>query len=375
MHLVSLAIFDFRNIVETEIRPDATGTTVITGVNGAGKTSVLEAIDYLASLQSFRGSPKEAMVRRGAPRSIIRAETLVDGRAVSIDAEVTSEGRSRTLVNRQTVRRRSELHQALRTTVFSPGEIGVVRAGPAERRRFLDETLAVIDPKAARAAEDLDRVLRQRGALLRNSRRTLSPEVATTLDVWDARLDQAGTALVEARETLTVELAPITSIHYSRLAGREIDVGLAYRRSWSGRLDEALADSRRNDLERGATLVGPHRDELELSLGGLPSRTHASQGEQRSLALALQLAAHQLATERLGSAPLLLLDDVFSELDPNRSRALLAGLPPGQALLTTALPAPPEVSAAKVYILAPGGRVAPPGDTTIATQDERSHGT
>jgi DNA replication and repair protein RecF len=375
VHLVSLAIFDFRNIVETEIRPDATGTTVITGVNGAGKTSVLEAIDYLASLQSFRGSPKEAMVRRGAPRSIIRAETLVDGRAVSIDAEVTSEGRSRTLVNRQTVRRRSELHQALRTTVFSPGEIGVVRAGPAERRRFLDETLAVIDPKAARAAEDLDRVLRQRGALLRNSRRTLSPEVATTLDVWDARLDQAGTALVEARETLTVELAPITSIHYSRLAGREIDVGLAYRRSWSGRLDEALADSRRNDLERGATLVGPHRDELELSLGGLPSRTHASQGEQRSLALALQLAAHQLATERLGSAPLLLLDDVFSELDPNRSRALLAGLPPGQALLTTALPAPPEVSAAKVYILAPGGRVAPPGDTTIATQDERSHGT
>lgn len=373
MHLVSLAIFDFRNIVETEIRPDATGTTVITGVNGAGKTSVLEAIDYLASLRSFRGSPKEAMVRRGAQHSIIRAETLVDGRAVSIDAEITGEGRSRTLVNRQTVRRRSELHQALRTTVFSPEEIGVVRAGPAERRRFLDETLAVIDPKAARAAEDLDRVLRQRGALLRNSRRTLSPEVATTLDVWDARLDQAGTDLVEAREALTVELAPITSVHYSRLAGREIDVGLAYRRSWSGRLDEALAASRRNDLDRGATLVGPHRDELELSLDGLPSRTHASQGEQRSLALALQLAAHQLATERLGSAPLLLLDDVFSELDPFRSRALLAGLPPGQALLTTALPAPPEVAAAKVYILAPGGMLGPPEDATVATQDERSH--
>jgi DNA replication and repair protein RecF len=373
VHLVSLAIFDFRNIVETEIRPDATGTTVITGVNGAGKTSVLEAIDYLASLRSFRGSPKEAMVRRGAQHSIIRAETLVDGRAVSIDAEITGEGRSRTLVNRQTVRRRSELHQALRTTVFSPEEIGVVRAGPAERRRFLDETLAVIDPKAARAAEDLDRVLRQRGALLRNSRRTLSPEVATTLDVWDARLDQAGTDLVEAREALTVELAPITSVHYSRLAGREIDVGLAYRRSWSGRLDEALAASRRNDLDRGATLVGPHRDELELSLDGLPSRTHASQGEQRSLALALQLAAHQLATERLGSAPLLLLDDVFSELDPFRSRALLAGLPPGQALLTTALPAPPEVAAAKVYILAPGGMLGPPEDATVATQDERSH--
>jgi len=362
VHLVSLAISDFRNIVHTEIRPDATGTTVITGVNGAGKTSVLEAIDYLASLQSFRGSPKEAMVRRGAPHSIVRAETLVEGRTVTIDAEITGEGRSRTLVNGQAVRRRSELHQALRTTVFSPEEIGVVRGGPAERRRFLDQTLAVIDPKAARAAEDLDRVLRQRGALLRNARRSLSPEVATTLDVWDTRLDQAGTALVEARETLTVELAPITSVHYSRLAGQEIDVGLSYRRSWSGRLDEALAASRRNDLERGATLIGPHRDELELSLEGLPSRTHASQGEQRSLALALQLAAHQLATERLGSAPLLLLDDVFSELDPFRSRALLAGLPPGQALLTTALPAPPEVSAAKVYVLAPGGGLGSPGE-------------
>jgi DNA replication and repair protein RecF len=193
--------------------------------------------------------------------------------------------------------------------------------------------------------------------------------------VWDTRLDQTGTALVEARETLTIELAPITSVHYSRLAGRDIDVGLTYRRSWSGRLDEALAASRRNDLERGATLVGPHRDELELSLEGLPSRTHASQGEQRSLALALQLAAHQLATERLGSAPLLLLDDVFSELDPFRSRALLAGLPPGQALLTTALPAPPGVSAAKVYVLAPGRRVGPPGEATSGSDGEQAGGT
>ena len=122
-----------------------------------------------------------------------------------------------------------------------------------------------------------------------------------------------------------------------------------YRRSWSGQLIEALAESRVKDVERGVSLIGPHRDELELYLDGLPGRSHASQGEQRSLALALQLAAHQLATERLGSAPLLLLDDVFSELDPERSRALLAGLPPGQTLLTTALPAPPEVVPAKIY--------------------------
>ncbi len=212
-------------------------------------------------------------MRRGAPHSIIRAETLVEGRTVSIDAEITAEGRSRTLVNGQTVRRRSELHQALRTTVFSPEEIGVVRAGPAERRRFLDETLAVIDPKAARAAEDLDRVLRQRGALLRNNRRTLSPEVATTLDVWDTRLDQVGTALVEARETLAIQLAPTTSVHYSRLAGREIDVGLAYRRSWSGRLDEALSASRRRRPRPGghADRTAPRRTGAHA---GRPSQPH-----------------------------------------------------------------------------------------------------
>lgn len=357
MHLVSLAITDFRNIAEAELHPDATGTTVITGDNGTGKTSLLEAVQYLASLQSFRGVPKEAMVRRGADRTIVRAETLVDGRSLSIEAEIASTGRARTMVNRQTVRRRSELHQALRTTVFSPEDIGVVRAGPTERRRFLDETLAVVDPKAGRAAEEVDKILRQRGALLRTNGRRLSPEVAATLDVWDARLDESGTVLVEARERLVGQLAPLTEAHYGRLAGRETTVGLEYRRSWSGRLVEALAASRSRDIERGVSSVGPHRDELDLSVGEFPSRTHASQGEQRSLALALQLAAHQLATEHLGSAPLLLLDDVFSELDPRRSRALLAGLPPGQTLLTTALPPPPEVSAAKIYAIGPAGRV------------------
>ena len=359
MHLVSLSIVDFRNIVNVEIQPDATGTTVITGVNGAGKTSILEAVDYLASLQSFRGSPKESLVRRDTDRSILRGETLVDGRSITIEAEISASGRSRTMVNRQNVRRRGDLHEAIRTTVFSPEDIGVVRAGPGERRHFLDETLAVVDPKAARSVEEVERILRQRGALLRGNGRNLSTEVATTLDVWDARLDEAGTALVEAREALVDQLEPVAEAHYCRLAGRETVVGMDYRRSWSGRLADALADSRRRDLERGVSLVGPHRDDLDLSLDGLPSRTHASQGEQRSLALALQLAAHQLATERLGSAPVLLLDDVFSELDPFRSKALLAGLPPGQTLLTTALPAPPEVEAAKVYTVSAGGRVEP----------------
>lgn len=359
MHLVSLDIADFRNITHAQIEPDAEGTTVITGVNGAGKTSVLEAVEYLATLQSFRGSPKEALVRRDAGPAILRAETLVDDRTLTLEAEISADGKTRTLVNRQAVRRRGELHQALRTTVFSPEDIGVVRAGPADRRRFLDITLAVVDPKAARSVDETDKILRQRSALLRNHGRRMSSEVASTLDVWDVRLDGAGTALVEARESLVEQLVPLVTRHYARLAGQESEIGMEYRRSWEGRLLEALGRSRPKDLERGVTLLGPHRDELELSLAGLPGRTHASQGEQRSLALALQLAAHQLATERLGSAPVLLLDDVFSELDPFRSKALLAGLPPGQALLTTALPAPPEVAAAKVYTLDGGGRVGP----------------
>ena len=136
---------------------------------------------------------------------------------------------------------------------------------------------------------------------------------------------------------------------------------MTYRRSWIGPLVDALAVSRDQDVLRGVTTVGPHRDELELTLAGLPSRTHASQGEQRSLALALQLAAHELATLRLGTAPVLLLDDVFSELDPQRSRALLDGLPPGQTLLTTAQPAPREVTAARVYAMAHGGHITPTG--------------
>ena len=359
MYLASLTITDFRNIAGATITPDPTGTTVITGRNGAGKTSLLEAVAYLATLQSFRGSPKEAMVRAGADRAILRARTVVGDRDLDIEAEVTAAGRSRTMVNRQAVRRRSDLHAALRTTVFSPEDIGVVRGGPAGRRRFLDDALAVVDPRSGVHAEEVEKILRQRSALLRRSGGRLSPEVATTLDVWDERLDAAGTALVEAREGLTARLVPVVTEHYARLAGTGVAVGMDYRRSWEGPLVGALAASRADDTVRGMTLVGPHRDELELSLAGLPGRTHASQGEQRSLALAIRLAAHQLATDHLGTAPVLLLDDVFSELDPYRARALLAGLPPGQALLTTAQPPPPEVAAAAVYTVAPAGVVTP----------------
>ncbi|MGH9079574.1 MAG: DNA replication/repair protein RecF [Acidimicrobiales bacterium] len=354
MNLVSLTITDFRNIEQVTFEPEPGGTTLITGLNGAGKTSVLEAVSYLSTLQSFRGSPREAMVRHGAERSILRAEVVEEGRSLSIEAELSASGTSRTFVNRQRVRRRGDLHEALRTTTFTPEAIQVVRGAPTDRRRFLDETLAVVDPKEARHSEAVERILRQRGALLRNSRR-VTAEVASTLDVWDARLGAAGSALADARAALAVQLVPLVESHYTRLAGRPTRVVLEYRRSWSGPLLAALEASRTRDIERGTSSVGPHRDELALSLDGLAGRSHASQGEQRTLALALELGAHQLATERLGTPPVLLLDDVFSELDPRRSKALLAGLPAGQALITTAFATSSGVPADKLYAMESGG--------------------
>ncbi len=375
MNLISLTISDFRNIGQLTFEPDPGGTTVITGLNGSGKTSVLEAVNYLSTLHSFRGSPREAMVRRGAEQSILRAETLVAGRTLTIEAELATSGSSRTFVNRQRVRQRVDLHEALRTTVFTPEAIQVVRGPPAERRRFLDETLAVVEPKEARHGEEVERILRQRSALLRSSRHRATPEVAGTLDVWDARLDAAGTALADARTALAVQLAPLVEAHYARLAGHPTRLGLEYRRSWSGSLLAALAEARHKDIERGVSSVGPHRDELDLSLDELPGRTHASQGEQRTLALAMGMAGHQLATERLGTPPVLLLDDVFSELDPRRAEALLAGLPAGQTLMTTAFPAPTEVPADKIYAMESGGRATATGEDGDLVETPRERGT
>jgi DNA replication and repair protein RecF len=362
VHLASLDLVDFRNIASGSLEPDPGGTTVISGLNGTGKTSVIEAVAYLGTLQSFRGVPRETLVRTGTERAILRGESKVGERTVTIECEVAADGPSRTFLNRQAVRRRDELHEVLRTTVFSPDEVGVVREGPSERRRFLDETLAIVDPRAARASDDMDKILRQRNALLRGGPRRFGAEEARTLDVWDSRLAVAGTEVAEAREALASALAPLATDHYARLAGEKHDVRLIYSRSWSGDLGLALEETRAKDVERGVSLVGPHRDDLEIWLDGLSARSHASQGEQRSLALSLQLAAHQLATERLGSPPILLLDDVFSELDPRRSEALLAGLPPGQTLLTTAVPLPAGVEVAKSY------RMEEPGVLVVAAE-------
>jgi len=350
---------DFRIFTGASFEPEGEGTTVITGPNGTGKTSVLEALAYLGTGRSFRGAPREAMVRGGEDRAIVRAELEHDGRPTLVEAEIVAAGRSRTQVNRKTASGRKELATATPCSIFSPEDLAIISGGPKGRRELLDDTLGLLDPEGARAADETERVLRQRGALLRQAGGRVSADVASTLDVWDQRLADAGKVLVAARERLVAALESVVGPAYGRLAGAggRVLVGQRYERSWEGDLHDALVARRTDDVRRGVTTTGPHRDDLILELEGRQARTHASQGEQRCLALALRIGIHQLVVARTALVPTLLLDDVFSELDPARSRALVAELPAGQSVLTTAVPLPEGISVARVV---PIDRVAAP---------------
>ena len=352
MSLRHLELTDFRAFAGAALSPEPEGTTAITGRNGTGKTSVLEALAYLGSRRSFRGAPPEAMVRTGADSAIIRASFESTERSVLVEAEIRPAGRSRTRVNRKDASGREALAAAAPCTIFSPEDLTLISGGPRGRRDLLDDTLSLIDAEGARAADETERVLRQRAALLRQSGGRATPDVTTTLEVWDQRLADAGKVLVAARERLAGELEVLVAAAYGRLAGGAdgavVMVEQRYRRSWEGDLLDALAASRGDDLRRGLNTVGPHRDDLVIVLDGREARTHASQGEQRCLALALRLAIHELVRSRTSVVPTLLLDDVFSELDPARSRALVAELPAGQAILTTASPLPEGIAVARV---------------------------
>ena len=354
MHLHRLWLADFRNYREAELEPARDGLTAIIGANGEGKTNLLEAVGYLATLQSFRGAPPASLVREGCTQAVVRAEGERDGRAMLLEAQLAAAGRDRVLVNRQPLRRARDLLGALRVSVFSPDDLVFVKGGPSARRAFLDDTLVALHPKHEALRSDVDRILRQRGALLKQAGGRLTAEVAATLDVWDAKLAETGAALVEARRQALVILEPEVVKAYGQLAGTGAVVTLGYVPSWTGDLATALAASRHDDLRRAATLVGPHRDDLALAIDGLPARTHASQGEQRSLALALRLAAHRAVTDASGTLPVLLLDDVFSELDPARAEALLTHLPEGQALVTTTGPLPPAARPDRVVVVRQG---------------------
>jgi DNA replication and repair protein RecF len=341
VQLQRLWLTDFRSYPSVEVA-FAPGLTALLGANGEGKTNVMEAVGYLATLSSFRGAPNEALVRHGCSSAAVRAEGEREGRTLLVEAEITTTGRGRVQVNKQRLARARDLLGALRVSVFSPDDLELVKGGPAERRRYLDDTVVARRPQLDVVRTDLDRVLRQRNALLRQSGGRVTPEVESTLMVWDSKLVDAGEALAAARVSLVEALAPVLAEAYDQVAGRPAQVELAYVAPWREQgLAAALEAARTDELRRGVSLVGPHRDELAVSIDGMPARTHASQGEQRSVALALRLAAHRVVSEAAGSPPILLLDDVFSELDPERSAALVAHLPAGQTVLSSASGLPP----------------------------------
>ncbi|MGE0877418.1 MAG: DNA replication/repair protein RecF [Acidimicrobiia bacterium] len=351
MHLRRLWLTDFRNYTEADVSFPV-GLTAVIGRNGQGKSNLIEAIGYLATLDSFRGAPTEALVRSSAARAFVRAEVEREGRELLIEAEIAVGGRGRVQVNRQRLPRSRDLLGALRVTVFAPDDLTLIKGGPAERRRYLDDLLVALSPKNDALRSDVDRVLKQRNTLLKQAGGRLSDELAFTLDVWDEKLAACGTALALARAQLVDELAPLVAAAYDDLAERPATVALGYDAAWmADGLAVALVRTRNDDVRRGVSLVGPHRDELQLSIGSLGARTHASQGEQRTLALALRLAGHELVRSKLDTPAVLLLDDVFSELDPQRSAALLRHLPEGQIVLTTAGPLPEGVHPAACFTI------------------------
>jgi len=356
VQLRSLWLTDFRNYAQAELEL-APGLTAVVGANGEGKSNLLEAIGYLATAASFRGAPTEALVRMGAASAVVRAEGVRDGREVLIEAEIATAGRSRVLVNRQRLARTRDLLGALRISVFAPDDLALVKEGPSGRRRYLDDALVSLRPGDDALRTELERVIRQRNALLKQSGGRLTPDVEPTLEVWDAKLVDLGEAFADKRQALVGVLEPAIRQAYREVAGHDVEIGVRYECPWrSEGLAAALRGARRDELRRGVTLVGPHRDDLTISIAGLPSRTHASQGEQRSLALAMRLAAHTTVADAVGEPPILLLDDVFSELDPARSRALVEHLPKGQAVLTTAAGLPPDTHP-ELVVRVEGGRL------------------
>lgn len=339
--LERLWLTDFRSHREVDLS-FARGVTALIGPNGSGKTNIVEAIGWLTSMRSFRGAPTEALVRVGAERAIARAQLRSDDRELLLEAELPRSGRARVQMNRQRVQRNRDLLGVMSVTVFAPDDLEMIKGAPGERRAYVDDVVVGLHPRNEETRSQVDKVLKQRNALLKGVHGRLDGDAAFTLDVWDTKLSAVGDELGMLRAEALDRLSPLVTDALQAVAGGTSEVSLRYVAPWFGiGLAEALAQARKDDVRRGVTTVGPHRDELEILLNGMPARTHASQGEQRSLALALRLAGHELVRSTTGVAPLLVLDDVFSELDDGRSAALVAALPSGQTLLTSAVDLPP----------------------------------
>ena len=353
MFVDHLQLADFRSYTGVDV-PLGAGVTTFIGANGQGKTNLVEAIEYLSTLSSHRVSTDQPLVRFGSERAVVRARVqagLDDPRQLQLEVEITPGKANRAQLNRSPLRRPRELIGVLRTVVFSPEDLAVVKGDPSERRRFLDDLLVTRWPRMAGVRADYDRVLRQRNTLLKSlsgrSRGGPPPAgAASTLEVWDTHLAAAGGELLAARLSTLADLGPHMAKAYADIAPTNNEAAAEYRcsvelegRAGRDELAEALvtamAARRGDEIQRGVSLVGPHRDDVALSLGVLPAKGYASHGESWSLALALRLGSFHLLRSD-GIEPVLVLDDVFAELDVTRRERLAGGVSAAEQVLITA---------------------------------------
>jgi len=349
LYVRHLGLRDFRSWTEADIDL-APGRTVFVGPNGYGKTNLLEALWYSSTLSSHRVATDISLVRTGASRALVSTIVVNDGRELAVQLEITAGKANKARLNRAPVRAAREVLGVLRAVLFAPEDLALVRGEPGERRRFLDELATLRRPTVAAVRADYDRVLRQRSALLKTAagqRGRADRSLLDTLDIWDGHLAAHGARLLAARLDLVAELRPEVAKAYQLLAPSSRAADIGYRtcvevdntaidiEAVETALLDALLRRRQAELERGVCLVGPHRDDLELRLGDQPAKGFASHGESWSTALALRLAAYELLRSD-GTDPVLLLDDVFAELDCARRRALADVAGSAEQVLVTA---------------------------------------
>ncbi|KRA39128.1 MULTISPECIES: DNA replication/repair protein RecF [unclassified Nocardioides] len=363
MHVSHLTLHDFRSYADVDVALEA-GVTAFVGRNGQGKTNLVEAIDYLSRLSSHRVATDAPLIRAGTEQAVIRAAVVREGRTAILEVELNPGRANRARINRSPLSRARDLAGIVRTVVFSPEDLALVKGDPSQRRRFLDDLIVLRTPRMAGVLSDYERVLRQRNTLLKTmyaARGSSRESALATLAVWDDHLVATGTELLAARQALATDLAPYLGKAYeavARGASRD-DARLEYQPSVPAPVDDEdltgsfraeLARRQHDEIGRGVTLVGPHRDDILLTLGPgddqrLPVRGYASHGESWSFALALRLASYDLLRAD-GDDPILVLDDVFAELDAER-RTQLAELVAGaeQVLVTAAVAAdvPPQL--------------------------------
>jgi len=393
MYVAHLSLTDFRSYAQVEL-PLEPGITALVGPNGQGKTNLVEALGYIATLGSHRVPTDAALVRAGTTRAVVRAKVVRElepghPRASLVEIEVTPGKANRARVNGGSPTRARDVLGILRTVLFAPEDLSLVKGDPDGRRRFLDDLLVQLTPRVSSVVADYERVLRQRSALLKSAgaaRRGGGADLRT-LDVWDAKLAQTGAQIIVARRSLVRSLAPHIERAYAQVSAGQGDAIVTYKASLDAVLEtdddaatadlveaqllEAMGRLRTKEIERGVSLVGPHRDDLVLTLGGLPAKGYASHGESWSFALALRLASYELLTtgdEIDGwsggdwgpdGEPVLILDDVFAELDARRRDRLAELVAPARQVLITAAVAddvPAPLAGARVDVM--GGEVA-----------------